>query len=76
MNITYLGGEWVWIEFKKHNVCDKFKKSVQMKQYFGENKSLARNLWPDSRIIWIEILGLPLHAWTPSAFKKVVSCWG
>ena len=48
MKISYLGGEGVSIKFKKRNVCDKFKRSVQMKQYFGEIKALAKNFVLDS----------------------------
>ncbi|GJR02583.1 RNA-directed DNA polymerase, eukaryota, partial [Tanacetum coccineum] len=28
------------------------------------------------RVVWIEIGGLPLNAWTSKAFKKIACSWG
>nr|GEY98990.1 RNA-directed DNA polymerase, eukaryota [Tanacetum cinerariifolium]GEZ91664.1 RNA-directed DNA polymerase, eukaryota [Tanacetum cinerariifolium]GFA49714.1 RNA-directed DNA polymerase, eukaryota [Tanacetum cinerariifolium] len=30
----------------------------------------------DERIVWVELDGLPLSAWTSNAFKKVAGIWG
>lgn len=38
--------------------------------------SVKKKFVLDSRIVWVEISGLPLYAWTCSAFKKVDSLWG
>ena len=76
LHIAYMGGDWVWIEFKKQNTCLKFKQHDATKTYFVDLKPVHMGFTLDSRVIWMEISGLPLHAWNPPAFKKIVAGWG
>ncbi|GKB24004.1 RNA-directed DNA polymerase, eukaryota, reverse transcriptase zinc-binding domain protein, partial [Tanacetum coccineum] len=47
-----------------------------MSWYFTLLKHLHHSFVLDERVAWIEIGGLPLNAWTPKAFKKIVDSWG
>ncbi|GJZ34065.1 zinc finger CCCH domain-containing protein 19 [Tanacetum coccineum] len=47
-----------------------------MELYFTQRKLVSHNFIPDERMIWIEIDGLPLNAWTTNAFKKIAGNWG
>ncbi|CAH1415771.1 unnamed protein product [Lactuca virosa] len=47
-----------------------------MNSVFSELKPLQKRFTLDSRVIWVEVKGLPLCAWTPPACKKVASRWG
>ncbi|GKB66975.1 reverse transcriptase domain-containing protein [Tanacetum coccineum] len=47
-----------------------------MEWYFTQRKPVSHNFIPDDRMIWIEIEGLPLKAWTVNAFKRIAGNWG
>lgn len=75
LNIAYLGGDWVWIEFKKQITRIKFKQCTSLQEYFSELKPLQKNFVMGNHIIWVKVVGLPLCALAPSFFKKVASKW-
>ncbi|GJS38532.1 RNA-directed DNA polymerase, eukaryota [Tanacetum coccineum] len=72
----YMGGLWLWIEFSSDESRLKFQKNTEMELYFTQRKLVSHNFIPDERMIWIEIDGLPLNAWTTNAFKKIAGNWG
>ncbi|GKD89121.1 RNA-directed DNA polymerase, eukaryota, partial [Tanacetum coccineum] len=39
-------------------------------------KHITQSFVIDERVVWIEIGGLPLNAWTSKAFKKIDCSWG
>nr|GEV91254.1 RNA-directed DNA polymerase, eukaryota, reverse transcriptase zinc-binding domain protein [Tanacetum cinerariifolium] len=47
-----------------------------MSWYFTAMKHVTHSFKADERIVWIEISGLPLNAWTSKAFKKIAGSWG
>ncbi|GJR99095.1 zinc finger CCCH domain-containing protein 19 [Tanacetum coccineum] len=71
-----MGGLWLWIEFSSDESRLKFQKNTEMELYFTQRKLVSHNFIPDERMIWIEIDGLPLNAWTTNAFKKIAGNWG
>ena len=76
MEVTYVGGSWVWIEFDNRNACTRFKQSDEVKYYFHVIQNLSRQFVVDEKVVWIEIIGMPLGTWSISAFKKIESLWG
>ncbi|GJY77774.1 RNA-directed DNA polymerase, eukaryota [Tanacetum coccineum] len=72
----YIGGLWLWIELDSHEACLKLQSNKEMSWYFTHLKHIHHSFVLDERVVWIEISGLPLNAWSPKAFKKIASIWG
>nr|GEZ29841.1 RNA-directed DNA polymerase, eukaryota [Tanacetum cinerariifolium] len=72
----YIGGMWIWIEFESNEACLKLQANKEMSWYFTHLKHIHNSFILDERVVWIEIGGLPLNAWTPNAFKKIAESWG
>ena len=72
----YIGGMWLWIEFDSEEACVKLQSNKEMSWYFTHMKHLHHSFVLDERVVWIEIGGLPLNAWTPKAFNKIASNQG
>ncbi|GJR68404.1 RNA-directed DNA polymerase, eukaryota [Tanacetum coccineum] len=72
----YIGGMWLWIEFESNEACLKLQENKEMSWYFTHLKHIQHTFILDERVVWIEIGGLPLNAWTPNAFKKIAESWG
>nr|GEY38412.1 RNA-directed DNA polymerase, eukaryota [Tanacetum cinerariifolium] len=72
----YIRGMWLWIEFESNEACLKLQENKEMSWYFTHLKHIQHNFILDERVVWIEIGGLPLNAWTPNAFKKIAESWG
>lgn len=71
VEVTYMGGSWVWTEFDNKNACNRFKQRDDMKMYFLEIQNLSRQFVVDDKIVWTEISGMPLGLWSNNDFKKV-----
>ncbi|GJV06889.1 RNA-directed DNA polymerase, eukaryota, reverse transcriptase zinc-binding domain protein [Tanacetum coccineum] len=67
---------WLWLEFDSVESCTKLQSNKEMAWYFTQIKHVSESFKIDERVVWIEIGGLPLNAWTPTAFKKIASSWG
>ncbi|KAL4559868.1 hypothetical protein LXL04_032014 [Taraxacum kok-saghyz] len=76
VEVTHVGGSWVWIEFNNRNACTRFKQRDDLAQYFSSIQNLSRQFVVDDKVVWIEISGMPLGAWSLNAFKKGVMQWG
>ncbi|GJZ74415.1 RNA-directed DNA polymerase, eukaryota [Tanacetum coccineum] len=72
----YIGGLWLWIEFDSHDSCLKLQSNNELSWYFTQVKHIHHSFVMDERVVWIEISGLPLNAWSPKVFKKTASIWG
>ncbi|GJW76393.1 RNA-directed DNA polymerase, eukaryota [Tanacetum coccineum] len=72
----YIGGMWLWIEFDSLETCQKLQSNKEMSWYFILMKHVTQTFKADERVIWIEIGGLPLNAWTTKAYKKIAGSWG
>ncbi|GKB89891.1 RNA-directed DNA polymerase, eukaryota [Tanacetum coccineum] len=47
-----------------------------MTWYFTQIRPITKSFTIDEKLVWLEITGLPLHAWTTNAFKKIATVWG
>ncbi|KAL4583477.1 hypothetical protein LXL04_008050 [Taraxacum kok-saghyz] len=76
VEVSYIGGSWIWIEFDNRKACTRFKQSEELLSYFREVQNLSRQFLVDEKIVWIEISRMPLGAWSVEGFKKVAENWG
>ncbi|GJV13593.1 RNA-directed DNA polymerase, eukaryota [Tanacetum coccineum] len=74
--INYMGGSWVWIEFQNEETCMQFKCNKAIKSTIKEFTMVTGTFTLTERAVWVEVIGLPMCAWTPSAYKKVASIFG
>ncbi|GJY37836.1 RNA-directed DNA polymerase, eukaryota, nucleotide-binding alpha-beta plait domain protein [Tanacetum coccineum] len=76
VEIAYLGGLWVMIKLGsstgKHNVM----KHVGVASWFVRLCKAQSDFVANDRIVWIDIEGVPLHAWSQNTFQKIGSKWG
>ena len=47
-----------------------------MNHWLTEKKQWDRNFLSIDRIVWVDIEGLPIRAWSKTAFRQVVAKWG
>nr|GEU74948.1 RNA-directed DNA polymerase, eukaryota, nucleotide-binding alpha-beta plait domain protein [Tanacetum cinerariifolium] len=55
---------------------EKFLNPSGIGSWFTELIQATSSFKNDERIVWISIEGLPIKAWTPNTFRKIVSLWG
>nr|GEV13837.1 RNA-directed DNA polymerase, eukaryota, reverse transcriptase zinc-binding domain protein [Tanacetum cinerariifolium] len=76
VKIHYVGGLWVWLQFSLVNSCEAFKSNESLNKLWTFIKVPSHSFVVDERVIWIEVIGLPLCAWGSSAFKKIANLFG
>lgn len=40
------------------------------------SKNACKNFVPSERLVWVDVEGLPLSAWSKDSFRKILSRWG
>ncbi|GKC94513.1 RNA-directed DNA polymerase, eukaryota [Tanacetum coccineum] len=70
------GGLWVMIELHSIQVKAKFMSHVGIASWFGQLCSAQPDFVSRERIVWVDIEGDPLHAWSRESFCKIGSKWG
>nr|GEW35293.1 RNA-directed DNA polymerase, eukaryota, reverse transcriptase zinc-binding domain protein [Tanacetum cinerariifolium] len=76
VNIHYAGGLWIWIQFNNANTCEAFKSNEALQNILSIIRAASPSFKVDERMVWIDIIGLPICAWGTNAFKKVASVFG
>nr|GEU38082.1 RNA-directed DNA polymerase, eukaryota [Tanacetum cinerariifolium] len=73
---TYMGGLWVMLELESSNVKAKIMKHVGVASWFDRLCEVEPDFVSWERIVWVDIEGVPLHAWSRATFEKIGSKWG
>ncbi|PWA77503.1 RNA-directed DNA polymerase, eukaryota, Nucleotide-binding alpha-beta plait domain protein [Artemisia annua] len=76
IELTYLGGLWVLLEFQSVTSKEKFSKHTGVYSWFSSLKPASSSFVSDERIVWISIEGLPLSTRTKNTFSKIALKWG
>nr|GEZ45442.1 RNA-directed DNA polymerase, eukaryota [Tanacetum cinerariifolium] len=76
VKLAYLGGLWVMIDLHSSQVKAKFMSHVGIASWFGKICSAQPDFVSKERIIWVDIEGVPFHAWPRESFCKIGSKLG
>ncbi|GJR79021.1 RNA-directed DNA polymerase, eukaryota, nucleotide-binding alpha-beta plait domain protein [Tanacetum coccineum] len=75
VSLSYLGGLWVMFELKSKVSKEKLLDHVGVSSWFHQICSAQLDFVAKERIVWIDIEGVPLHAWSRATFTKICSRW-
>ncbi|GJW13143.1 RNA-directed DNA polymerase, eukaryota, reverse transcriptase zinc-binding domain protein, partial [Tanacetum coccineum] len=66
----------VLLEFDSFQSCEKFHTHEGIKSWFSTLSQWTPNFEIQDRVVWIDIEGTPLRAWSQSIFNRIASKWG
>ncbi|GJV09835.1 RNA-directed DNA polymerase, eukaryota, nucleotide-binding alpha-beta plait domain protein [Tanacetum coccineum] len=69
--VVYLGGLWVMFELPSANSKSKFLAHVGVRSWFKSLSNPQPDFSPRDRIIWVDVEGVPMHAWSSN-----IRIWG
>nr|GFB84628.1 RNA-directed DNA polymerase, eukaryota [Tanacetum cinerariifolium] len=72
--LTYLGGTWVMIEFDKVDTKEHLMKHTGVNSWFLI-KDVIDDFFSEDRIVWVDIEGVPLNAWSRETFVTIGNKW-
>ncbi|GJT22568.1 RNA-directed DNA polymerase, eukaryota, nucleotide-binding alpha-beta plait domain protein [Tanacetum coccineum] len=76
VKLAYLGGLWIMIQLVSVKVKSNFLKHVGVASWFKQLCNAQPDFVSRERVVWVNIEGVPLHAWSRSTFIKLGSRWG
>ncbi|GKE66540.1 RNA-directed DNA polymerase, eukaryota [Tanacetum coccineum] len=76
VTIRYVGGLWVSMEFLDSHARDGFQKHEGLDTWFSVVQPWRSDVKVDERVLWIDVEGVPLVAWTNKTFIKIAKMWG
>ncbi|GKD93758.1 RNA-directed DNA polymerase, eukaryota [Tanacetum coccineum] len=74
--IRYMGGLWVILQFSSKTSKDNFMFHVGVNSWFSKIQQASTSFNVDERVVWIDIEGVPLYAWSNNTFTRIASIWG
>ncbi|PWA92351.1 hypothetical protein CTI12_AA080040 [Artemisia annua] len=76
VKVFYLGGKWVMFEFEKVETKVNLMKHIGVNSWFQVIQDVIHDFVSDERVVWVDIEGIPLHAWSRETFTKIGNKWG
>ncbi|KAK9077848.1 hypothetical protein SSX86_006186 [Deinandra increscens subsp. villosa] len=76
VEFCYLGGLWVRVDCVSEDDCKKFAACETFASLFAEIRQVSEEFCIDEKLVWIEIRGLPLLAWSNAVFRQIAWRWG
>ncbi|GJR88928.1 RNA-directed DNA polymerase, eukaryota [Tanacetum coccineum] len=76
VNLFYLGGKWVMFEFDMVDTKVNMMKHVGVNSWFQVIQDVIQDFVSDERVVWVDIEGIPLHAWSRDTFTRIRNKWG
>lgn len=74
--VKYMGGKWVWLELASPQAVNSLKNSSELAKMVSTFANVEDNFVLDERVVWLDMFGAPLVAWSVAAFKKLGAIWG
>nr|GEU36253.1 nucleotide-binding alpha-beta plait domain-containing protein [Tanacetum cinerariifolium] len=75
VNVNYMGGFWVVLEFQSLSSKEKFTAHVGVGYWFDTLQQASNSFNLDGRVAWVDIEGVPLKVWTKNTFNRIISKW-
>ncbi|GKB90106.1 RNA-directed DNA polymerase, eukaryota [Tanacetum coccineum] len=76
IKVYYLGGRWVMFECNKIEAKKNLMKHTGICSWFHVIQDVSQDFVSDERVVWVDIEGIPLHAWKRDTFLKIGKKWG
>nr|GEZ74519.1 RNA-directed DNA polymerase, eukaryota [Tanacetum cinerariifolium] len=76
VKLKYLGGLWVMLEFEKEETKANLMTHTGANSWFQIIHEVIHDFVSDERIVWVDIEGVPLNAWTSETFSRIGKKWG
>ncbi|GKC30331.1 RNA-directed DNA polymerase, eukaryota [Tanacetum coccineum] len=76
VKITYLGGMWVMLEFDTEDTKNNMMEHIGINSWFDVIQDAENDFVSDERIVWVDIEGVPLKAWSRETFIRIGKKWG
>nr|GEX33925.1 hypothetical protein [Tanacetum cinerariifolium] len=76
IKFTYLGGFWILLEFDSIQSCSKFLSHVGINSWFSSLRNWSPSFEVTDRVVWIDVEGLPISAWSHSNLEFFLNKWG
>ncbi|GJX27848.1 hypothetical protein Tco_0235927 [Tanacetum coccineum] len=73
VKISYLGGYWILMELDSELAKTRFLNHIGVASWFEELKNATNEFISKDRIVWVDIEGIPMHAWTKESFAKIAT---
>nr|GEV79181.1 RNA-directed DNA polymerase, eukaryota, reverse transcriptase zinc-binding domain protein [Tanacetum cinerariifolium] len=71
VKLLYLGGFWVMLEFDKVETKSKLMQHTGVNSWFHVIQDVTHDFVCDERIVWVDIEGVPLYAWSHEIFSRI-----
>ncbi|GJU65407.1 hypothetical protein Tco_1247242 [Tanacetum coccineum] len=69
-------GYWILMELDSELAKTRFLNHIGVASWFEELKNATNEFISKDRIVWVDIEGIPMHAWTKESFAKIATKWG
>ena len=70
VKLSYLGGTWVLLEFDNVDIKENLMNHTGVKSWFHILQNASNDFVSEERIVWVDIEGVPLHAWSRETFVR------
>ncbi|GJY02775.1 RNA-directed DNA polymerase, eukaryota [Tanacetum coccineum] len=71
VKLTYLGGTWVMFEFDKVETKENMMQHTGVNSWFHVLQDAVNDFISDERIVWVDIEGILLNAWSRETFIRI-----
>ncbi|GKD51395.1 RNA-directed DNA polymerase, eukaryota [Tanacetum coccineum] len=76
VNVSYIGGLWVLLELTSMDTKLNLMNHIGVKSWFHTLQEACDDFVSDERIVWVDIEGVPLKAWSRETFTRIGKIWG